>query len=226
MNRRLFVLRPEPALAATVAAARNMGFEVVAAPIAEVAPVAWQPPADDAFDALLLGSANAVRHAGPAFARWRGRTAYVVGAATADAARAAGFTVGLIGQGGLQSVLDALGGSGQRLLRLSGEAHVPVAAPAGIAILTRVVYRLDYRPLSPPLIAGLEQGGIALLHSAEAAAHFAAECRRLAIPRDRLALATIGPRVALAAGSGWTRVASAPAPTDAALLALAHEMCQ
>jgi uroporphyrinogen-III synthase len=226
VTRRLFVLRPEPRLAATVADARVMGFEVVACPIAEVVPVAWAPPGDTDFDALLIGSANALRHAGGALARWRGRTAHVVGAATGQAARQAGLRVGVVGTGGLQALVESLAGTGQRLLRLAGEAHVPLAPPADVSILTRVVYRVDYLPLAPALAGQFARGGVVLLHSGEAAGQFARECQRLGLDRSRLTIAALAPRIAAAAGLGWATVASAPEPTDVALLALARDLCQ
>lgn len=226
MTGRLFVLRPEPGNAATVAAARASGFDVVGSPIAAVRPVGWVPPRDDDFDALLIGSANALRHAGTALERWRGRAAHVVGAATAEAARRAGLAVGTVGTGGLQAVVEQLAGTRQRLLRLAGEAHVPVSLPAGVTVTNRVVYRVDYLPLLHTLAALLARGGVVLLHSAEAAAHLARECDRLSIDRSALAIAAIGPRVEQAAGTGWAGAASAAAPTDAALLALARDLCQ
>lgn len=226
MSTRVFVLRPEPGLAATVAALENQGIAVVAEPIAAVVPVEWEPPADTDFDALLIGSANALRHAGPALERWRGREAHVVGSATAEVARGAGLSVATIGSGGLQALVDMLGASGQRLLRLTGEAHVPLVEPEGISIISRVVYRIEYRSLPATLAAQLALGGVVLLHSGEAAAHFARECDRLGIERARLSLAALAPRIARAAGAGWAQVSSAPEPSDAALLALARELCQ
>ncbi len=226
MSQPLFVLRPRPSLDTTVAAARDMGFDVVAEPISHVEAVAWQPPPADLFDDLLIGSANAIRHSGKPLLQWQGRAAHVVGAATAEAAGAAGLAIGEVGRGGLQNVLDALAGRSLRLLRLCGEAHVPLAPPAGIGLITRVVYRVDHRRLPPALAVALRGGGTVLLHSAEAATHFADECDRLRIARGGLSIAAIGPRVAAAAGTGWARIASAGAPTDAALLALARDMCQ
>jgi uroporphyrinogen-III synthase len=69
-------------------------------------------------------------------------------------------------------------------------------------------------------------GAVVLLHSAEAARHFAQECDRLQLPRTRLRLAALGPRIAAAAGDGWMGVACADTPEDAALLAVAGQLCQ
>lgn len=203
-----------------------MGIAIEGHPLAEVHPVDWTPPPDTDFDALLLGSANAVRHAGPVLASWRGRPAHVVGEATAKAARAAGLAVASVGQGHLQPVVDGLAQEGpMRLLRLTGEAHVPVTPPANVSIATRVVYRLVHHPISPDLAARLAQGGIVLLHSAEAARHFARECDRAGIAREAITLAALAPRVSDAAGSGWQRVENASRPADSALLALVRDIC-
>lgn len=226
MNAQVFAIRPEPGLAATVAAGRALGISIAGHPLTEVRPVTWDRPVDNAFDALLLGSANAVRHAGPVLAYWRGRVAHVVGAATAEAAREAGFAAGLVGRGGLQDVIDALAGRGpMRLLRLAGAKRTALSPPPGVTIETRVVYRLACREISPGFAARLEDGGIVLLHSGEAARHFAAECGRLGIARARISLAALAPRIAQAAGAGWRDVRVAPQPTDSALLAMVRDMC-
>ncbi|MBS1240071.1 MAG: uroporphyrinogen-III synthase, partial [Proteobacteria bacterium] len=62
-------------------------------------------------------------------------------------------------------------------------------------------------------------------HSAEAARHFTAECDRLGLDRANIALAALGPRIAAAGGGGWREVRSAQSPREAALLALARDMC-
>ena len=114
----------------------------------------------------------------------------------------------------------------RRLLRLSGTARVALAPPAGITITERVVY--DSAPLDMPdaLAEILAKPAVVLLHSAEAARHLAAECDRIGTDRASLALAAIGPRVATAAGDGWAFVVVSAQPNEAALLALAGEMCQ
>lgn len=222
----VFAIRPEPGLSATVEAGRALGLVVEGYPLAEVHAVAWEVPFETTFDALLLGSANAVRHAGPALARWRGYPAHVVGEATAKAARVTELKVASVGEGNLQPVLDGLAHHGpMRLLRLTGEAHVPVAPPANVSVTTRVVYRVAHRPISPDFTARLGDGGIVLLHSAEAARHFARECDRVGVTREAIALVTLAPRIAQAAGQGWQRVESASRPADSALLALARDIC-
>jgi uroporphyrinogen-III synthase len=79
----------------------------------------------------------------------------------------------------------------------------------------------------PPALADLLHApAIVLLHSGEAARHFAALCSQHGVARTQLSLAAIGPRVVEAAGDGWQAVAAAARPNDAALLALTRQMCQ
>ena len=111
------------------------------------------------------------------------------------------------------------------MLRVTGAEHVPVKASAGIEVITRIAYESVPSPLPRSLAERLAGGALVLLHSAAAARHFAAECDRQGVPRDAVGLATLGPRIADAAGEGWNEVRCATEPSDAALLALAREMC-
>ncbi|MCE2842442.1 MAG: uroporphyrinogen-III synthase, partial [Novosphingobium sp.] len=189
-------------------------------------PRSWSAPPPDAHDALLLGSANAIRHAGPGLAAVRHLPAYAVGDATADVARASGITVIGQGQGGLQSVLGQLDPTHRRLLRLAGEERIALTPPAGVTMAERVVYASRAQPMPPELVKLLGEPALVALHSAEAAHHFAAECVRNGLRRARLRLCALGPRIAAAAGDGWGEVAVAADTSDRALLALARQMCQ
>ncbi|EJU12366.1 uroporphyrinogen-III synthase [Sphingomonas sp. LH128] len=222
----ILILRPEPGASSTLAAARERGLEALAFPLFAVRPLAWEPVARDAIDALLLGSANALRHGGPQLAAYRGLPAYCVGETTAQAAREAGMEVAATGHGGLQNLLGVLQPGHRRLLRLAGRERTALDVPGDIAIVTREVYASEALPASPALIAALASPALALLHSGEAALRFAQVCNDARIPRGRIRLAAIGPRVAARAGEGWAQVRSAARPDDAALLALAQQMCQ
>lgn len=225
MSRPLVVLRPEPGLADTVASARVLGLDAVASPLFAIQPVSWRVPDSSAFDAILAGSANAFRCGGAGLAQLTSLPVHAVGERTADAAGAVGFTVAAVGAGGLQVVLGSLAAPA-RLLRLAGEQRVPLTVPRGIAMTECVVYRAAPLPLSPDAALALRRGAVALLHSAEAAVHFAAECDRLELHRGAIAVAALGNRIAAAAGEGWQAVAAADRPTDERLLALARRMCQ
>lgn len=221
----IFAIRPEPGLQSTLQLGREMSMGILGRPLFEVIPLAWDAPDPASFDALLLGSANAIRHGGAALEAFRHLPVYAVGEATADAARAAGFEVGQTGSGGLQAVLDDTKGP-LRFLRLAGSEHVPLDPPQGITITTRTVYDVRAMPITGSDEVSLRASEpLVLLHSAAAARHFAGECKRRGLDKGRIALACIGPRVAAAAGKGWRDCQSAPQADDYALLALARDMC-
>ena len=216
MTRALAVLRPEPGNAATAARVEALGLRAIRLPLFEVLPLAWEPPEPRAFDTLLLTSANAVCHAGPALVRFQALPVLAVGAATARAAEQAGFEVARVGSDGLASLLAGAGG--RRALYLhAAEARVP-AHPIIAAALP--IYASDALPLSREDLHPL-LGNVALLHSVRAA-------RRLGelLPppdRARIRLATLSPAVATAAGDGWEQVVIATEVSDAALLASARD---
>jgi uroporphyrinogen-III synthase len=223
----LLVVRPEPGNAATLAAAQALGLSAHGDPLFEIVPVAWTAPPAAHFDAVLIGSANVLRHGGAALASYAGLPAYVVGQATAEAARVAGFAVAAVGRGGLQGLEAHLVEDGRhRVLRLAGAEHVPLVIPLESTIETVVLYEARPKPLSTASAGLLSDDMVVMLHSAAAARHFTAECDRLSIARQTVALACIGPRVVAAAGDGWSSVASAERPDDTALLALAARMCK
>jgi uroporphyrinogen-III synthase len=220
----VFVIRPEPGCSATVEAGRSMGLAAEGWPLFAVRQLAWDVPPAGQIDGLLLGSANAVRHAGPALEAFRGKRAFAVGSATAREAEAAGLAIAAVGEGGLQPLLASLHPP-LTLLRLAGEEHLRLIRPLGVVVETRIVYRTEALPMPDAFAAVLRRGGVVLLHSAAAARHFAAECDRLGVPRAALAVAALGRRIAGAAGGGWRALSAASVPRDAALLALARDMC-
>ncbi len=222
----LVIVRPQPGCDATVAAARERGLDAHGVPLFVIEPLPWDAPDPQGVDALLIGSANALRHAGPGLEAFRGKSAYAVGEITAEAARAAGLEVVAVGRGGLQAVLDGVPPEHARLLRLAGEERLHLTPPAGVTVAERAVYAARRQPMPPELAALLSGGAVAVLHSAAAARHLAEECDRLGVPRARVRLAAIGPRVSAAAGSGWASTDDAASPDDGTLLALAGELCQ
>lgn len=223
MNANIFAIRPQPGLAATVSAGRDIGLEIFGEYLFEVRPVSWTAPDTSAVDALLIGSANVFRHGGPQLERFRGTPVYAVGGTTAELAAAAGFEVVRTGSGGLQSLVFP---GTPRYLRLSGAERVPLEVPAGTVIEERIVYEAAPLPISPEFERRLRASGIVLLHSAAAARHFANECARLGIPTEALSLAAFGPRITEGLDGGWNAIRHAEAPNDIALLALVKDMCQ
>jgi uroporphyrinogen-III synthase len=192
----LVVVRPEPGGARTLADARARRLEAVSYPLFEVQPVPWEMVEPEAFDALLIGSANALRHGGAALLQYRGKPAYAVGRTSAQAAEAAGLAVVATGGGGMQPLLARLAPGHRRLLRLSGRAPVALTLPPGVEAIERMVYDSVAVPMPEDLARLLTThalaGTVVLLHSGDAARHFAEECDRLQIRRNRLRLAALG----------------------------------
>lgn len=220
----ILTIRPEPSSRATVAAGKALGLAIDSCPLSAIRPLEWALPAGR-FDGLLLGSVNALRHGGALVNNLVDKPVYAVGEATAAAARERGFAVARVGGGTLQALLDGLSGERLRLLRIAGRERVPVSPPAGIEIEIVTAYESIALPLPAEVAQRLGRGALVLLHSAAAARHFAAECERLAVQRGAIRLAALGPRIAEAAGAGWAEVRFAAGANDAALLALARDMC-
>lgn len=222
--RPLLILRPEPGNGQSVAAARDMGLEVLGAPLFAVEPVAWEAPDPAGFAAILAGSANLFRTGGAKLAGLKELPVLAVGEQTAQAARADGFRVAAQGQGGLQAIARTLAPG--RYLRLSGADPVPLDLPEGVSVETVTLYAARALPLAQAAQDLLQGPCLVALHSGEAGRHFAAECTRLGLSRGGIALVCLAPRIAQCAGSGWEAVEISAMRSDQPLLALARQMCQ
>ena len=218
-------IRPEPGLASTIDSSRKLGLEVHGFALSQVEPLDWELPSADEFDGLLVGSANAFRHAGAGLASLRHLPVIAVGETTARAAEEQGFSVEKSGEGGLQAMLESLGPQPRTLLQLAGEERVSLDPPENVRIEVRTCYRLTYRPIPDDLAIILRNQCLVLLHSAASARLFSSECDRLALDRGKISLAALGPRILAAAGTGWRQAHSPHKPAEAALLALARDMC-
>lgn len=215
--RRLVILRPEPGASATVERAAAMGFDAVAMALFAVEPVAWEAPDRRRFDALLLTSANAVRHGGAGLERLRGLPAFAVGEATAEAARAAGFEIAGTGAAGVDALLASIP-AGVRLLHPCGEHRA--AASEGLAV---PVYRSFELP--PPDDLRKLAGQTVAVHSPRAGRRLAELVDQAGIDRATICIAAISAAAAAAAGDGWAIREAAETPNEAALLALAARLC-
>lgn len=217
----LIVTRPEPGNAATVERAKALGLDVRAIPLFAAHAIDWRVPATENFEALLLTSASAARLAGPGLARLASLPVHAVGAATANAADAAGLMVAKTGSTNAQHLLDDMTSDNIRnILWLCGRDRSEFDAH-GAAITPVPCYAVD--PVPPPsewsdLIAA---PAILLAHSVRAAERISDLVGRA---RGHLALVAISPAVAAAAGEGWRDLAIAGQPDDVAILAQAHAL--
>ena len=224
MKPRLVIIRPQPGGDATAALAAEAGFDPVVMPLFAVEPVDWQAPPPGEYDALLIASANVLRHGGADLDRYRSLPVYAVGAQTARMATDAGFTVVHAGTGGIHRLLPVVTAHGHhRALRLSGADNIALPDDNDLTIDTVKVYAARALPAgNPPQWPG--RGAIVALHSARAARHWTAECDRLGLARADIAIAAFAPAIAEAAGTGWRAVAVAEHPDDVALLSAAKSL--
>lgn len=216
MTRPALILRPEPGNAATAARVEAAGLPAIRLPLFAVTALPWSPPPSRDHDALLLTSANAVRHAGAGLDTLRTLPVVAVGAGTAAAARARGLDVVAVGSGDAAEALALARANGfAHVLRLAGRDRMPLAGITDVPVYAS-------EPISPP--AGrlaLAVDSVALLHSARAARHFATLIDLAGLPRAAIRLVALSPAVATAAGTGWGTIATAADPTDDMLLAAA-----
>ncbi|MDQ3246108.1 MAG: uroporphyrinogen-III synthase [Pseudomonadota bacterium] len=216
--RRLFILRPEPGASETLEKARSLGIDAVAAPLFKIEPVEWDAPEASSFDALLVTSANTIRNAGEKLKNYRGLAVHAVGAATADAARQAGFNIASSGDSGVDRLLRSIDPDAI-LLHLGGEdRRKPADARQSITFVT--LYRTV--PLGPDL-SGIA-GAVAMIHSPGAAQRLGELISGQR--RASVRIAAISKAAAEAAGEGWKCVEHAKEPSDSALLALAARLCE
>jgi uroporphyrinogen-III synthase len=213
--RKLLLLRPEPGLSASAERARAMGLYVITCPLFRVDPVHWSAPDPAAYDALLLTSANVIRHGGDGLEALKSLPVHAVGTATAAAAEEASFPVQTVGSGNLGDLLAKLPTS-LRLLHLTGEDRRE--APADRQIDHLIVYRSVQ--IEAPDLPNLE-GLVAAVHSPRAGRRLA----ELTAARHRTAIAAISAEAAEACDRGWERIEVAEHPNDPSLLALAAALC-
>ena len=223
MSARVVILRPQPGAEATVEAACALGLDALCYPLFSVEPMDWTPPDPAGFDALMLTSANAIRHAGEGLARYAALPLFVVGEATATVARRKGLNPVAVGSRGAEALIEAAHRSGHRpVLHLCGEDVVENIAEEP-EVIRCAVYRAVKAGDAAGLAALLTPGGVVLVHSPRAGARLAA----LTTPEQRaaLSLVAISDRALAATGGGWACAKAAPMPQDSAMLALAQELC-
>jgi uroporphyrinogen-III synthase len=218
--RRLFLFRPEPGARHSADQARAMGLDAVLVPLFAIEPIDWTAPDPADFDAILLTSANAIRHCGDSIDSLRGLPAHCVGEATALAANLAGLGVASVGTAGVDELLASIP-AGTRLLHLCGEdRRDPTDDSRSITCVC------VYRAVATDLPADLDElvGNVAAVHSPRAAKRLAELVKAEAKPTVRVA--AISPAAATAAGEGWESVHPASEPSDSALLALCARLCE
>lgn len=228
MTRKVAVLRPEPGASRTADHLRDLGLDPLVAPLFTIEPVASPPSSDTPADALMITSANAVRHGVEMIRQYPHLPIYAVGPATKRAL--VGLTdqpIHLAPAGNGQSLI-ALAKSHhiQHLLHLCG-AEVRPLDPMGIQIDRRIVYRAAPVPqLSAPLIAAWPKLAYVLLHSPRSSALLDRLVTAQGLARNHITAIAISAATAAAAGTGWNAMKIAPRPDDDGMLAVVRQLCQ
>ncbi|MDO7835708.1 uroporphyrinogen-III synthase [Sphingobium sp. HBC34] len=221
---RILILRPEPAAGRTAAKAAALGLDAQVHPLFAPQPVDWTPPPPDAFDALLLTSANGVRMAGAGLRQYHALPAYAVGEATARALRGAGFADVVAGVGDGSAIVRQIAADGHgRLLHLAGTTVAPMEA--GPLRISRIpVYSMASLPPDPTLLAAAVPGSVLLIHSPRAGARLAAQMPQA--QRATLHLIAISTAALATCGTGWLSATAPALPRDDEMLALARRLCE
>lgn len=208
----IVLLRPEPGLSASKALLNKLDIEPVECPLMRIEPVDWSIPDLAQFDTLLFTSAIAPEMAAQHAEYLSTLTVVAVGEKTAEAARAAGFTVATVGSGNVDALLARLPKSAQILHLCALNFRRPTTGH-------RVFHLPVYRGVSTNNRVPLDGPQIYMVHSPRLAALLAAQ-----VPEDQRGdkiVVAISPAAGKAAGTGWKEVTSNKNPSDVIMISLA-----
>lgn len=208
MSRPIAVIRPEPGNRVTAAAIEAAGRRTIRLPLFEAQPMAWEAPDPAGFDALIVTSANAMRHGGEGLARLLDLPVHAVGEATAEAARRRGFQVAAMGSTGSAELIALAEAAGVRhALHLAGrERTIEIG---GIVAKIVTVYATDPVPVSAQAARRLA-GSVVIIQSARTGERLAEIVDAHGIDRAGIALVGISRRAADSAGTGWETIIVPP----------------
>jgi len=224
--RRIWVTRAQPGADEAAARVRTLGLEALVEPLLEVRAVGEGRPDLAGVAALAFTSANAVR----AFAGRspdRSLRVFAVGAATAGAARAAGFTDIASADGDVAALGHLIAGEGAGLdgAVLHPSAAEPAGdlvgalAAAGVQVMSLTLYETVALCPGPAATEAIVQGAVALVHSPRGAGALRAFIGDS--PAPGLTALCLSPAVAAAlAHAAVAAVRAAATPDEDALLAL------
>ena len=224
--RKIWITRAQPAAEATAARVRALGHEPFIAPLLKVEPVEGVEVDLRGVCALAFTSANGVRAFIEATPE-RALRVFAVGAATAQAVRAAGFKNVLSADGDVEALAE---GIAARKRDLKGcVLHPGAAEPAGdlvgaleargIEARRLILYDTGPAELAAEELAILPEIDAVLLHSPKAAQALAAMLKEQPLPRMRALCLSKAVMKPLARTKMGAKV-FAPFPLEAALLNL------
>jgi len=228
---RVLVTRPMPDGERTAATLRGRGYDVLVAPLMQVAPIAADLSGD--WSAVIISSANAVRALdAPQIASLNKLPLLAVGQRSADVAREAGFTNVRSANGDAGDLIRLVASHADQAatyLYLAGEdraADVEGAlAKRGIKARTLIVYKSVTLAYPPELVDALRDREIdlALHFSRRSAENYvngakASGLEQMAWAPRHFCLSAQVAEPLRAAGVG--QISVAPDPNEAALLAI------
>lgn len=233
---RVLVTRPEPEASLSAERLVRLGHQPIVDPVLVAEPTGIALPDPTEIAAIALTSRAAVRAlaAAPAIARLRGKPVFTVGDATAEAARAEGFTAVRSAHGTWSDLADLLVGNidptrpGRVLYATAPERSGDlegVLSAAGLAVELREVYRMvPSAGLAPATVDAASRGAIdaVLLFSRRTAEVFVSHLTDTANSADWLAIpvhAISASVAARATGAGFRSVRVASEPTAESLFA-------
>lgn len=218
----LLVLRPEPGAGKTAAKARDLQLEPVVEPLFEVRSLDWSVDAVTSYDCLFITSSNSLKYHNECLDGLRSLPVLCVGGATADTARAAGFSNVRAGDGDAVALADLAADLGYRaILWLAGQPSTEVRHP-DLTFDVKYTYQTPELAWTDAQMLALRRPAVALLHSPRAARRFS----ELVPDKSQIDIVAISEKAAMAAGPGWASVHWPDAPTDDAMLTLAAPLCR
>jgi uroporphyrinogen-III synthase len=236
-GRRVLVTRPEPGASETARRLEELGLLPIKLPLQETLALPVEDAAvPDGATAVAITSANAIRYTPPALlAKLAGFPCFVVGASSARAARAAGFTNVIEGQGDAESLADTVIAKrpAEPVVYLCGRVRRPHfeqrLAGAGIAVTAVETYDTSTVIRTTDEVAaaiGEAPVDYVLVYSANSAEALVTTTSQpvLAGLFKTTMFACISARVAdVLAGKVSGKILVAGEPRETALLALLHE---
>lgn len=176
----VIVTRTQPGADETATSLTQRGYRALLSPMLQIAPSGLDPAALAGVRDLIFTSANGVRAFAASGEPAEGRTAWCVGPSTAIAAREAGFSHVVEGDGDAEDlarlILTARGEISGPVLHVANDAAagnlVSALTQSGLDARFAAAYRTEPAPaLSAPALAALKDGPVLLLvHSAKGAA--------------------------------------------------------
>ena len=233
---RLLVTRPDEDASATIAALEALGHEAIAAPLLTIHPIADAAIPEEAWQAILITSANGARAiAGHSdFEKLKSIPVLTVGAASAEAAREAGFVSVVSAEGNVEllvelvaSELDPLAGP---LLHVAGSVTAGDLKGGleaqGFNVVRVVLYEAQAAKHLPEaareaLAAGTVDG--VLFYSPRTAASFAALVKAAGLEatlKPLIAYCLSAPVAEALAGLPFCDIQVSDVPRQSALLSL------